>query len=47
MDVGLPFRKNPFRDFLLRFGGKEVSSYRWFRISIRWVNRLASWLWRE
>jgi hypothetical protein len=47
MDVGLPFRKNPYRDFLLRFGGKEVSSYRWFRISIRWVNRLASWLWRE
>ncbi len=47
MDVGLPFRKNPYRDFILRFGGKEVSSYRWFRISIRWVNRLASWMWRE
>ena len=47
MDVGLPFRKNPYRDFLLRFGGKEVSTYRWFRISLRWVNRLASWLWRE
>lgn len=47
MDVGLPFRKNPYRDFILRFGCKEVSTYRWFRISIRWVNRLASWLWRE
>ena len=47
VDVGLPFRKNPYRDFILRFGGKEVSTYRWFRISIRWVNRLASWLWRE
>lgn len=47
MDVGLPFRKNPFRDFILRYGGKEVSTYRWFRISIRWVNSLASWLWRE
>lgn len=47
MDVGLPFRSNPYRDFILRFGGKEVSTYRWFRISIRWVNRLASWLWRE
>lgn len=47
MDVGLPFRKNLYRDFILRFGGKEVSTYRWFRISIRWVNRLASWLWRE
>ena len=47
MDVGLPFRKNPYRDFILSFGGKEVSTYRWFRISIRWANRLASWLWRE
>ncbi len=47
MDVGLPFRKNPYRDFILRYGGKEVSTYRWFRISIRWVNSLASWLWRE
>ncbi len=47
VDVGLPFRKNPYRDFILRFGGKEVSAYRWFRISIRWVNGLAKWLWRE
>ncbi len=47
MDVGLPFRKNPYRDFILRFGGKDVSTYRWFRISIRLVNKLASWLWRE
>jgi len=47
MDIGLPFRKNPYRDFILSFGGKEVSTFRWFRISIRWVNALASWLWRE
>ena len=47
MDVGLPFRRNPYRDFILSFGGKEVSTYRWFRISIGWINRLASWLWRE
>lgn len=47
IDVGLPFRKNPFRDFILRFGGKPVSSYRWFRISIKWVNSLGSWFFRE
>ena len=47
IDVGLPFRRNPYRDFILRFGGKEVSAFRWFRISIRWVNAVASWLWRE
>ena len=47
VDVGLPFRHNPYRDFILSFGGKEVTAYRWFRISIRWVNALASWWWRE
>ena len=47
MDVGLPFRKNPYREFILKFGGKEVSAYRWFHISIRWINALATWLWRE
>lgn len=42
MDVGLPLRKNPFRDFILRFGGKPVSTYRWFRFSPRWLNRILS-----
>ena len=47
MDVGLPFRKNKFREFILRFGGKPVSTYRWFRCSIKWVNSLLSWLYRS
>ena len=47
MDVGLPFRRNPYREFILRFGGKEQSTYRWFRFSIRWVNNLLAWLYRE
>lgn len=47
MDVGLPFRKNKFRDFILRFGGKPVSTYRWFRCSIKWVNSLLSWIYRD
>lgn len=47
MDVGLPFSKNPFREFILRFGGKPVSTYRWFYINIRWLNRLFSWIYRE
>ena len=47
MDVGLPFQKNPFREFILRFGGKEQSSFRWFRFGIRWINRLLTWLYRE
>lgn len=47
MDVGLPFSKNPFREFILRFGGKEQSTYRWFRFSIRWLNGLLRWWYRE
>ena len=47
MDVGLPFKKNRFREFILRFGGKPVGKYRWFRCSFRWVNKLLSWLYRE
>ena len=47
MDVGLPYEKNPFREFILKFGGKEQSTYRWFRFSIRWVNRLLAWIYRE
>jgi len=47
VDVGLPFRHHPYRDFILSYGGKEVSTYRWFRINIRWMNRLAAWWWRE
>jgi len=47
MDVGLPFRKNKFREFILRFGGKPVSTYRWFRCSIKWINSLLSWIYRD
>ncbi len=47
MDVGLPFSKNPFREFILKFGGKEQSTYRWFRFSIKWINKLLAWIYRE
>lgn len=47
LDVGLPFSRNPFREFILRFGGKPVSTYRWFRCSIGWVNVVLSWIYRD
>lgn len=40
MDVGLPFRRHGYRDFVLRFGGKQSSTRRWFRISWSWLNNL-------
>ena len=47
MDVGLPFKRNNFREFILSFGGKPVGTYRWFRCSIKWINKLLSWSYRE
>ena len=47
MDVGLPFRRNPYREFILSFGGKPVSTYRWFKCNIRWVNSLLSWIYKD
>lgn len=40
MDAGLPFRKFGYRDFILRFGGKQLSSRRWFKVKWNWLNRL-------
>lgn len=40
MDVGVPFQSHGYRDFVLRFGGKQVSTRRWFRFRWSWLNRL-------
>ena len=40
IDAGLPFRRYGFRDFILRFGGKQLRSRRWFRVRWEWLNRL-------
>ena len=47
MDVGLPFRTNAFREFILSFGGKPTSSYRWFHCTIGWINSMLSWFYRD
>lgn len=40
MDVGLPFRRHGYRDFIIRFGGKQSSTRRWFKFRVGWINRL-------
>ena len=40
IDVGLPFRKHGYREFVLRFGGKQSSTRRWFKVNCQWVNQL-------
>ena len=46
VDAGLPFRKLGYRRFILSFGGKQVSTRRWFHFRWSWLNKLASWLYR-
>lgn len=46
MDAGLPFKKIGYRDFILGFGGKQVSTRRWFRFHWKWLNRLSCWLYK-
>ncbi len=45
-DAGLPFQKLGYRNFILSFGGKQVSTRRWFRFRWEWLNRLARWFYR-
>lgn len=40
MDVGLPFKKHHYREFILRFGGRQSSTRRWFRLRINFLNKL-------
>lgn len=47
LNVGLPFERNPYREFLLSFGGKPVSTYRWFRFTYAWINKLLSTVYSE
>lgn len=43
MDVGTPFRKHGYRDFVLRFGGEQISTRRWFHFRWHWLNKLCLW----
>ena len=40
IDAGLPFQKVGYRNFILSFGGKQVSTRRWFRFRWGWINKL-------
>lgn len=40
MDVGLPFRKHGYREFVLRFGGKQSSTRRWFLLRWKFLNKI-------
>ena len=40
MDAGLPFKKHGYREFILRFGGKQSSSRRWFRFRWSFLNKI-------
>ena len=46
IDVGLPFQKHSYREFVLRFGGKQISTRRWFRFRWKWLNWVLNWIYR-
>lgn len=46
VDAGLPFKKMGYRDYILSFGGKQVSTRRWFRFRWNWLNSLLIRLYR-
>lgn len=46
MNVGLPYSHNKYQDFLLDFGGKPVTAFRWFHFRFSWINRLLAWVYR-
>ncbi|MDO4757478.1 MAG: GNAT family N-acetyltransferase [Parabacteroides sp.] len=45
-DTGLPFKQSGYRQFILNFGGKQISTRRWFRFRWTWLNRLIGWFYR-
>lgn len=47
LDAGLPTPGNLHRNFILTFGGKPVTKYRWFRFSIPYINKLLNYLFKE
>ena len=39
-NAGLPFKKFGYRDFILRFGGKQFGTRRWYHMRWDWLNKL-------
>jgi len=44
MDAGLPWKHNPYREFILSFGGKPVAKLRWFRFYTKPINAILRWI---
>lgn len=46
MDVGLPYHAHGYREFVLRFGGKQISTRRWFQFRWKWLNRVLRYFYK-
>lgn len=47
MDVGFPWKRSRYREFILSFGGKPVTKYRWFRFYPSLINQIIKWVYKE
>lgn len=41
MDAGLPFKEHGYRNFILRFGGRQSSTRRWYRFQWNFLNKIS------
>ncbi len=39
IDTGIPFKLYGYHEFILRFGGKQISTRRWLKIRFGWLNK--------
>lgn len=40
LDAGMPVSHSPYREFILGFGGKPVTKFRWFWTPISWFSKM-------
>lgn len=40
LDVGMPLSHSPYREFILGFGGKPITKFRWFWTPVSWFSRM-------
>lgn len=47
MDIGFPWKRSRYREFILSYGGKPVTKYRWFRFYSSFINKIIKWVYKE
>lgn len=46
LDSGMPYQRHGYSSFILSFGGRQISTRRWFRFRWNYLNRFLTFLYR-